>query len=344
MPRAQLTGIEYYLPQILLGNEELARLYPEWPAAQIEAKTGIRTRHVAAPGETAADMAVQAAKKLFATGKCTPDEIDFLLLCTESPDYFLPPSACLIQHQLNVPKSAGAFDYNLACSGYVYGLAVAQGLIETGAARTVLLLTAETYSKFMHPLDKSVRTLFGDGAAATVIRGVEGQPDASPWIGPFVFGTDGSGAETLIVKCGASRCRQVPENAHAQGPDATGRFPDSYLFMDGPAIFSFTLKTVSTAVKDLLQKIDLPLEAVDLFVFHQANQFMLEALRKQLKIPRERFVISLAEKGNTVSSTIPMALLDAQRDGQLKPGQRVMVVGFGVGLSWAAGLVTWIGI
>ncbi len=331
--RAQIKGIEYYLPATVLDNQELARLYPEWTAEQIEQKTGIRRRHIAAPDETSADMAVQAAKRLFARGKGDPSLVDFVILCTESPDYFLPPSACTIQDRLGIPKRAGALDYNLACSGFVYGLAVAKGLVETGSAKNVLLLTAETYSKFMHPQDKSVRTLFGDAAAATLVGVAAGDGDG-PLIGPFVFGTDGSRGGDLIVKAGGMRVRGESKEA---GPDAA--FPPGYLHMDGPAIFSFTLREVPNAVRALLSQAECAPQDVDLYVFHQANAFMLEALRKQLAIPRERFVVDLTEKGNTVSSTIPIALLDAQARGQFQAPMHVMLVGFGVGLSWAAAMV-----
>jgi len=320
MLKAHIAGIEYYLPEKILGNAELAGLFPEWPAEQIEAKTGIQYRHIAAEDETSSDMAVKAARKLFAHGKCAPDEIDFVILCTESPDYFLPPSSCIIQERLGIPTSAGAFDYNLACSGYVYGLAVARGLVETGAARNVLLLTAETYSKFIHPMDKSTRTLFGDAAAATIIRGVESASPSTPFIGPFVFGTDGSGAGNLMVKTGGMRYPR---------PEATGQFvqnpaPDTRhsVFMDGPAIFSFTLRAVPAAVKTLLAKSEVELKDIDLFVFHQANKFMLDALRRQLKIEPARFFLGLADRGNTVSNTIPIALADAQQKGMLVANQK----------------------
>lgn len=339
MFRAQIAGIEYYLPETVLDNEELARLCPEWSAEQIEKKTGIRTRHIASPDETSSDLAVRAAEKLFTSGRVKPEDIDFVILCTQSPDYFLPTSSCLIQHRLGIPTVAGALDFNLGCSGFVYGLALAKGLIESGSVRNVLLLTAETYSKYMHPMDKSVRTLFGDAAAATLIRGHDAASDDTPWIGPFVFGTDGNGAQSLIVRRGGMRDRRSQGDVLAQGTDQSSPFAANFLSMDGPSILSFTLKVVPATVKSLLAKSGLRQEEVDLFVFHQANQFMLEALRKQLRIPPERFVINMADKGNTVSSTIPIALLDAQMAGQLKPDQRVMLVGFGVGLSWAAVLV-----
>lgn len=333
MVSARIDAIEYYLPSEVLSNTVLSQLYPEWTAERIEEKTGIRSRHIAGADETAADLAVAAAKKLFATGKVSPDQIDFVLFCTQSPDYILPTSACMIQHRLGIPTTAGALDFNQGCSGFVYGLALAKGLVETGAAMTVLLLTGETYSKWIGPMDKGVRTLFGDGAAATLIRGVT-QPDGErPWIGPFVFGTDGSGADRLIVKGGGTR--------HHMRQQAVETTPveQACLYMDGPSIFSFSLKTVPPLVAALLEKAELRQDDVAMFVFHQANQFMLEALRRSVKIPVQRFVVDLLEQGNTVSSTIPIALANAAASGRLPAQRNIMVVGFGVGLSWAASMI-----
>src|SRR5579871_2693795 len=167
---AAVTATEYHLPAEVLSTESLTAEFPEWSVEKIEAKTGIRERHIAAPGECASDLAVAAARKLFEAGACQPAEIDYVLLCTQSPDYFLPTTACLLQERLGISTNAGALDFNLGCSGFVYGLGLAQGLIATGQAENILLLTAETYSKFIDPEDRSVRTIFGDAAAATLIQ------------------------------------------------------------------------------------------------------------------------------------------------------------------------------
>ena len=199
---ARLKDIAVYLPDAVLGNDELACLYLDWPADKILEKTGISERRIAAEGQTAGDMAYEAARKLFAQGCVTAQDVDFIILCTQAPDYVLPTTACLLQDRLGVSRQAGALDINLGCSGFVYGLSLAKGLIETGTASRVLLLTADTYSKYIHPKDKSVRTLFGDAAAATAIVSTE---DADEAIGPFVFGTDGAGAKNLIVEAGMYR-------------------------------------------------------------------------------------------------------------------------------------------
>ncbi len=338
MIRAQIVAIEYYLPEQTLDNEELARLYPEWTAQAIEDKTGVRTRHIAAPDETASDMAIRAAQQLFDRGLCAPPDIDFVLLCTQCPDYLLPTSACLIQDQLGIPKKSGAFDFNLGCSGFVYGLAVARGLIETGLAQNILLLTADTYSKLIHPMDRSARTLFGDAAAATLIQGRDSADTSSPLIGPFVFGTDGSGGEHLIVPASGMRLRRTTTTALAQTDNQGNTRSQEQLYMNGPAILTFSMRAVPEAVEMLLAQSGLTRENIDLFLFHQASKFMLEILRKKCKLAPERFVIDMADKGNTVGSTIPIALADAQRKGQLKPNAKAMLVGFGVGLSWGATL------
>jgi len=338
MVKAQITAIDYYLPQTILTNDELAQLYPTWPARLVEEKTGIRGRHIAAPDETAADMAVKAAQKLLDRNACTAEDIDFLMLCTESPDHFLPASACLIQNRLGIPKKCGAFDFNLGCSGFVYGLAVSRALIENGVATTVLLLTADTYTKFIHPMDRSVRTLFGDAATATLVRQIAANGSGDPLIGPFVFGTDGSGADVLIVPAGGLRLPRSSQTAVEVTDEKGNTRSKENLFMNGPAILTFSMAAVPALVDKLLCESGLERDSVDAYVFHQANKLMLDMLRKQCKIPPERFVVNLADKGNTVGSTIPIALADAHRAGRIKPNARVMLVGFGVGLSWAGAL------
>jgi 3-oxoacyl-[acyl-carrier-protein] synthase-3 len=274
---------------------------------------------------------VAAAHKLFSSGVCRPESIDFLLLCTQSPDYFLPTTACILQDRLGLPTSAGALDFNLGCSGFVYGLSLAKGLIETGQAANVLLLTAETYSKFLHPEDRGVRALFGDAAAATLLQARHDAPAGGlPWIGPFVFGTDGKGMNNLIVAKGGMR---------RESADVTTNGSVAHLHMNGPEIFTFTLNAVPQAVKNLLKRAGKGIDDIDLFVFHQANRFMLDHLRDRLEIPKEKFVVSMSHCGNTVSSTIPIALRDAVNQQVLHPGQLVMLVGFGVGYSWGATLI-----
>ena len=329
--------IAVHFPDRVLDNEELARLYEGWSADKIYAKTGIRQRHVVQPGECASDLAVAAGEKVLASAG--REEVDFVLFCTQTPDYLLPTTACLIQHRLKLPTRCGAFDFNLGCSGYIYGLGMAQSLIQGGLATKVLLLVADTYSKYIHPGDKSVRTIFGDAGAATLISA-----GSRSRLHSFVLGTDGSGAEQLMIRTGGARYPRAEKAAEAVTVDESGnvRDPDC-LYMNGPEIFNFTLKSVPTLVNEVLAKAGLQLAEVDSFIFHQANAYMLEHLRRKLRIPSERFEICLENCGNTVSATIPIALDAALRAGRIKPGMKVLLAGFGVGLSWGGCILEWNG-
>ena len=324
---AFIKAISYYLPEKVVTNEELVKEFPEWSVDKVAQKVGVDSRHLAAEGETAGDMAEKAARKLFEEYRIDPSSIDFLMLCTQSPDYFLPSTACVLQDRLGIPTSAGAFDYNLGCSGCIYGMAMAKGLIAAGIARNVLLLTAETYNKYLHPQDKSNRSIFGDGAAACLIS-TEGFAE----IGKFVLGTDGSGANHLRVKTGASRQH---EKTGQSVEDAEGHvWRDDYLYMNGSAIFNFTLDAVPAMMKQILEKNKLEKENIDYYVFHQANKFMLKTIRKVCKLDKDKFYVNLGETGNTVSSTVLIGLKDCLERCVIKTGDKVMVSGFGVGLSW----------
>ena len=306
--KTSILGIDSYLPAKSVTNADLAKEFPDWSVERIAEKTGILERHLAAPDQCASDLAWHAAQNLFSGGICQAVEIDYLLLCTQSPDYFLPTTACLLQQRLGIPQHAGALDFNLGCSGYIYGLGLAQGLITTGQASKVLLLTAETYSKHLDPQDRSSITIFGDGAAATVLAGT--QDDGSVATPAYVYGTDGSGGEHLIVRKGGIRQSCANTAGDAGKSDL--------LWMNGPEIFHFSLRVVPACVRSLLQKADLQIDDIDLFVFHQANRYMLDHLRKKLQIPEDKFYVSLASCGNTVSSTIPIALQSALNEGRLK--------------------------
>lgn len=324
--KAYIKEIAYYLPKRVLTNEELVQDFPEWSVEKVASKIGVSVRHVAAADETATDMAVSAAQKLFDENpNLAKDEVDFVLFCTQSPDYFLPTSACLIQDRIGLRTNIGALDFNLGCSGYVYGLGIAKGLIVSGIAKNVLLLTAETYTKYLHPKDKGNRTIFADGSSATLIAAA-----GFAEIGEFSLGSDGRGANNLIVKTGASRCPvsagdlQFDENNNPQSSD--------HLYMDGSEIFNFTLEAVPLLVSDTLMHNHITQPDVDLFVFHQANRYIMNFMRKKIKIEEEKFYYCLEHVGNTVSSTIPIALCEAKREGRL--WGTILLAGFGVGYSW----------
>lgn len=326
---AGILAIEYILPNNVLTNEELVNQFKTWSVEKIYNKTGISSRHISDENQTASDLGVLAAEKLFASGIVKKDEIDFLIFVTQTPDYILPSSACLIQDRLGLRKDIGAFDINLGCSGFIYGLAAAKGLIDSGISRNVLLITSETYSKHINKLDKSTRTIFGDGAAATVVgsRGME--------IGSFALGTDGSGYDLLKIPSGGARLVKNQETAQESNYDGNIRSKDN-LFMDGTGVFDFSIRKVPESIGSLLAKEKIKKEDIDLFVFHQANKFILDFLQKSMQIDKKKFYINMEDTGNTVSASIPIALKRAIEDGYVHKGQKIILSGFGVGMSWGS--------
>lgn len=326
MMKVYIKAIAKYLPEKKLTNEELVKDFPEWSADKVATKIGISQRHIAAEDETATDMAVKAAENLFKENTDIKREsIDYVLFCTQSTDYKLPTSACLIQNRLGLGTKIGALDFDLGCSGFVYGLSIAKGLICGGIATNVILLTAETYSKYLQPKDKGNRTIFGDGASATIVS-KEGFAE----IGNFALGTDGRGAKNLMVKTGGSR---YPEKKKDLSFDESNNPVSSdFLYMDGTEIFNFTLEAVPVLVRDTLKNNSLEMDNIDLFVFHQANKYIMNFMRKKIRIPEDKFYYCLENVGNTVSSTIPIALCKAKEEGVLKGN--ILLAGFGVGYSW----------
>lgn len=320
-----IKAIEYFLPQKILSNADLAKTFPGWTEKKIYNKTGIVNRHIANDDEYVSDLAYCAAKKLFENHSIEPKDIDFVILFTQSPDYNVPTTACILQDRLEIPKSAGAFDINLGCSAFIYGLAVAKSLINTNIAKNILLITSETYSKYIDPKEKSVVTIFGDGAAAALISYNEASQ-----IKEFDLGTDGSGAEQLIVPSSGIRSRRKEKNTQ-----------DNNLYMNGPEIFNFTIDIVPKSIDNVLKKNSLTFNDIDFFVFHQANSYMLNHLRKKCNIPEDKFFINMIDTGNTVSSTIPIALCLAEKEGRIKRGDTILLVGFGVGLSWGSTVIVW---
>jgi 3-oxoacyl-[acyl-carrier-protein] synthase-3 len=326
MNKAFVKSISYYLPEKILTNKQLIKEFPEWTVEKVADKIGIRERHIASENETALDMAKKAAEIFFEEYKIDKSTVDFILFCTQSPDYFLPTSACILQDCLGLSTHCGALDFNLGCSGFVYGLSLAKGLIAGNIAKNILLITSETYSKYLHPKDKGNRTIFGDAAAVTLIS-TEGVAE----ILNFSLGTDGQGYGNLIVKTGGLR---KPDKTNQVRFDETGNpLSDDFLYMNGSEIFNFTLEAVPLLVNDVLKKNNRQKEDINLFVFHQANKHMLNFLRRKMKIEESKFYYCLENFGNTVSSTIPIALKEAQKENLLKGN--VLLAGFGVGYSWS---------
>ncbi|MBQ9788406.1 MAG: ketoacyl-ACP synthase III [Lentisphaeria bacterium] len=312
----KISTINSYLPECKLTNSDLESEFPDFFAKKIKSKVGIESRHIASKKETALDLAKNAIKKLF-SNKPEAKEADFLIFCTQSPEYFLPSGACILQHYMGMRTDIGAFDYNLGCSGFVYGLAMAKSLIQSAMANKVLIVTSETYTKYISKSDKGNRSIFGDAATATLIECCEENS-----IDNFIFGTDGSGAENLIVKNGAM---------HSPKDSSAGDF----LYMNGPEIFNFTIEKVPELCQKVLQKGNLTKDDIDYFCFHQANKYMLDYLRIKSELPEEKFYIDMSDTGNTVSSSIPLLLEKMAKKNFLNTPKKILLAGFGVGYSYA---------
>lgn len=299
-------------------------------AEDLRERTGVESRRVAAEHECASDLGVLAARRLFANYGFDPGEIEFLLFCTQTPDHFIPASACLMQTRLGLPSTAGALDYNLGCSGYLYGLSLAKGLIESGQARNVLLITADTLSKLGDLGSGDTIQNYGDGAAATLIA-ASSDAELGPGIGPFVFGTDGTGADHMIV--GNSGFRGRATAGLAEAPLQT--------HVDGMGLFQLSIRVVPHLVHQVLERAGLSLDDIEAAVFHQASKSALELLRRRAGIPEHKIYMSMKDCGNVSSSNIPIALKRASDQGALKKHDRVLLAGFGAGTSWAGTVLRW---
>ena len=329
---AKITDIEYYLPEQILTNNQLDKQFPDWSSDKIEKKIGIRERHIVKNNETALDLALKAAEKILKD--YNKGKIDFLMLCTQSPDYYLTTGACILQNKIGLKTDIGAFDYNLGCSGFVYGLAMAKSFINSKIATNILLITSETYTKHIHRKDKGNKTIFGDAAAATIIEKSETEQ-----IGEFVLGTDGSGYKNIIVPNGGLRNR-YDINAKEIDDGSGSIRTDNNLYMNGPEVFNFTIKVVPKLFLDLLKENKTNLEHLDYVIFHQANKYINEYLRKKIDIPKEKYYIDLLRTGNTVSCTIPIAIKDSLDNKIIKKGDKILLAGFGVGYSWGGTIIT----
>jgi 3-oxoacyl-[acyl-carrier-protein] synthase-3 len=317
----KLNDISVYFPALTLTNEKLAEQFTDVSAETLFKNTGIKKRYISANDEISSDMAVAAAEKLFEKRDVKKEDIDFLIFCSEGFDFIAPATSCIIQHRLGLAKTTGCFDLPYGCSGYIYGLGLANGLLNSGMANRVLFLTADIPTKVIHKNDIELRSIFSDIATANLITKSERTQ-------AFIFGSDGAGYSNLIV-----------DHSGFRNPDITNEFLDSSIHngqmkMKSTEVFLFAVKTVPELVRQLLEKENCTVNDIDLFVFHQASYFMLEVIRKKIKVPKEKFFINIEENGNSVSSSIPVALKEAEQKGILKRGMKIMLAGFGIGYSW----------
>jgi 3-oxoacyl-[acyl-carrier-protein] synthase III len=330
-----IEAISCAFPTRRLSNTELQTLHPDWNFDRLEQRTGVFSRYVASNGETALDFALQACQQLEAQDQLHAGDIDGLIFCTQSPDYIMPPNACLLHGKLGLGAEVLAFDINLACSGYIYGLQLASSLIQSGVAKRILLATADTYTRYIHKGDRATRCLFGDGGAVSII----GSSQNGRGIRDIRCGTAGKHYDKFMIPAGGMRIHRSSETAR-ETVDSSGNVRTAEnIKMDGLGVLSFFNATVPCSVRKMMAQNNLSIEDIDLFVFHQASQLALDNLRTALEIPLNKMVYDLAEIGNLVSASIPVALQRALESGRAKPGQLVLLCGFGVGLSWGTALV-----
>jgi 3-oxoacyl-[acyl-carrier-protein] synthase III len=333
--RADIRAIAYYLPEGAVTNEMLSNEHPDWDMRRVLARTGVATRHVAQPDQTAFDLACRACDLLFQDQPLARERIDAILFCTQSADYLLPSNSTLLHGYLDLEEDVFALDFSLACSGFVYGLALAQSLIVSGIATDVLLVTADTYTKYIHPGDRSARTLFGDGAAATWIS----VSNSDRGVLDVQCATSGKDHGMFVIPAGGCRLPRSAQTSVAKA-DLTGnvRSPEN-IHMDGSGILSFVESVVPRQVTDVLARNQLTMADIDLVILHQASKVTMESLCRILGIPGDKTFSNLRDIGNTVSASIPIALRDAMDQGRTHPEQRILLCGFGVGMSWATAIL-----
>lgn len=332
MNSVKIVAVSYHLPEKVVSNLDLMQEHPDWDMRKLESKTGINSRHVAADGETAFDLGLKACIKLIADHDLEKDSIDAVIFCTQTPDYVMPYNASLLHGALGLRSDVRAFDVSLACSGYTYCLDIARGMAATNAAKNILIVTADTYSKLIHSGDRSVRALFGDGAAATLLRAV---PMEECGVIDVSCGTHGPSHNRFIVEAGGFR---MPKSVDTKKTvrDVNGNVrSQEHIRMDGLGVLSFFNSKIPGDITGLLTRNQLRTDDVDCFIFHQASEMALEALQKALRLKDEQVIRAFSDTGNLVSASIPTALARAQAQGKIGRGNLLVLSGFGVGLSWA---------
>jgi 3-oxoacyl-[acyl-carrier-protein] synthase-3 len=317
----RIANIEIYLPSIVLRNDQLSKAQNfSVSEDEIFKKTGIQQRYISGQNETASDMAVMAAEKLFNENETLKGEIDFIIFCSEAFDYIAPSTACILQDRIGLRTDIGAIDLPYGCSGYLYGIGMANALLSSGMATKVLFITSDTPSKVIDESNFELRSLFSDIATANVL---ELEPTVENQI--FEFGTNGKGHKDLIVDFSGFRNKVNNKNKE---------LPFGEMKMNSLEIFRFGIREVPKLVNSLLIKNNKSIEEIDLFVFHQASYYLLEIIRRKIKAPKEKFYLNLENYGNSVASTIPVSLFEAEKENKLKRGMTIMLCGFGIGNSW----------
>ncbi|MGA2111229.1 MAG: beta-ketoacyl-ACP synthase III [Anaerolineales bacterium] len=324
---AHIVGWGMSVPRRVLTNGDLAQMVDtseDW----ILSRTGIRERHIAEPDQTTASLATDAARQALLLAGLTPLQIDLIIVATSSPEHIFPATACLVQDRLGATH-AGAFDLSAACTGFIYALAVATQMIATGGYERALVIGAETLSRIVNWQDRATCVLFGDGAGAFVLQ-------ASAQEGGLLAHTmhsDGSGGDLLSLPAGGSRFPTSKETVE-KGLH--------YVSMNGPEVYRFATRVMVSATREVTRKAGIRLRDIDRIVPHQANLRIIEMAAKSLGLPLERFVVNVDRYGNTSTASIPIAVCEAVEAGKIKPGNRIVLVGFGAGLTWGSAMIEWV--
>lgn len=333
----RIADIAYYLPENTLTNEQLHAAYPSWNVHQVAERVGVLSRHIALPEETAFQLAVKACHALFAKHPALKASVDGIIFCTQTPDYIMPSNSSLLHDALELGENLLAFDINIACSGFPYALGIARGLLMSKAVENILIINADTYSKHINEGDRSTRMLFGDGAAVSWITQKGSQTSGE--VVDIRFATSGKLHQKFIIPAGGCRLPKTQETSMPR-QDESGNFRAlDNIYMEGLSILSFVKTKVVDQIRSLCQAQHITIDQIDLFVFHQASKLALDTLQKLLGIEAERMFTNLENIGNTVSASIPIALKDALDSHRIQSGKRVLISGFGVGLSWSSALL-----
>jgi 3-oxoacyl-[acyl-carrier-protein] synthase-3 len=327
-----ILAIEYYLPEKILTNFELEELHPDWDMGKIFTKTGVKSRHIASETETALDISIKATEKLLNKNYIEKDKIDGIVFCTQSQDYLMPSNSFLIHKHFKFKSNVWTFDINLACSGFIYGLSIIRGMIETGMGKNVLFITSDTYSKYINNNDRSTKVLFGDGGAATLI----GESNESMLV-DVILESSGNNFDSFYIPAGACRMPKSEITKITENINGNIRSPEN-IHMNGFSVWEFISKTVPNQICLLLERNNLSIQQIDFFAFHQASRMTLNSLVKTLRIKQPIFS-NLELKGNLVSSSLPILIKDAIDANKIKRGDLILLSGFGVGLSWGSFLI-----
>ena len=327
--------IEIFLPKKTVSNQELLEENPDWDMKKIEVRAGVLSRHIAEDRETALDLAYVASKTLLSKHPQLLSQIDGLLFCTQSPDYIMPPNSCLLHDKLNLSHNVFALDFNLACSGYIYGLSLAKGLISSGQCRNILLVNADTYSKYIYPKDRSTRTLFGDAATVSFIS------DSGPglYVDDIICQTAGNLYDKFYIPAGGARLPFSADTKTVIVDHLGNERSAENIFMDGLGVLKFATKHVPDQIYALLARNEQPLATLDHIFFHQASKLALDKLEVLMGLDPKKVYRCYETIGNCVSASIPLAINDVWRHDVFKHDQRILLSGFGVGLSWASALL-----